>query len=157
MQNTYQEKLADLEVNNSKKIKKLEGGINFKIKSDFQPSGDQPEAIKQILKNLKDNKQETKGKVALALSDAVGTPGSLADKAAALNKGLLAIASAKKKDEKDIAKLAFAAATELEGKRIDAGKLSQRQKDINRLKILFEDTNFKNISNAIFSNFDILN
>ena len=58
MQNTYQEKLADLEVNNSKKIKKLEGGINFKIKSDFQPSGDQPEAIKQILKNLKDNKQE---------------------------------------------------------------------------------------------------
>ena len=44
MQNTYQEKLADLEVNNSKKIKKLEGGINFKIKSDFQPSGDQPEA-----------------------------------------------------------------------------------------------------------------
>ena len=55
MQNTYQEKLADLEVNNSKKIKKLEGGINFKIKSDFQPSGDQPEAIKQILKksNLK--------------------------------------------------------------------------------------------------------
>ena len=51
MQNTYQEKLADLEVNNSKKIKKLEGGINFKIKSDFQPSGDQPEAIKQILKN----------------------------------------------------------------------------------------------------------
>ena len=56
MQNTYQEKLAELEVNNSKKIKKLEGGINFKIKSDFQPSGDQPEAIKQILKNLKDNK-----------------------------------------------------------------------------------------------------
>jgi len=55
MQNTYQEKLADLEVNNSKKIKKLEGGINFKIKSDFQPSGDQPEAIKQILKNLKQN------------------------------------------------------------------------------------------------------
>ena len=48
MQNTYQEKLADLEVNNSKKIKKLEGGINFKIKSDFQPSGDQPEAIKAV-------------------------------------------------------------------------------------------------------------
>ena len=58
MQNTYQEKLADLEINNSKKIKKLEGGINFKIKSTFQPSGDQPEAIKRLLKNLKDNKQE---------------------------------------------------------------------------------------------------
>ena len=58
MQNTYQEKIADLEINNSKGNKKLEGGIKFKIKSDFQPSGDQPEAIKQILKNLKDNKQE---------------------------------------------------------------------------------------------------
>ena len=91
---------------------------------------------KRITKFLKDNKQETKGKVAIALSDAVGTPGTLADKAAVLNNALLGIASAKKKDEKDIAKLAFAAATELEGKRIDAGKLSQRQKDINRLKIL---------------------
>ena len=58
MQNTYQEKLADLEVNNSKDFKKLEGGINFKIKSDFQPSGDQPEAIKKLLKNLEENKQE---------------------------------------------------------------------------------------------------
>ena len=58
MQNTYQEKIADLEVNNSKKTSKLEGGIKFKIKSDFQPSGDQPEAIKKLLKNLKDNKQE---------------------------------------------------------------------------------------------------
>ena len=50
MQNTYQEKLADLEVNNSKDFKKLEGGINFKIKSDFQPSGDQPEGYKKIIK-----------------------------------------------------------------------------------------------------------
>ena len=58
MQNTYQEKTGDLEVNNSNEKRKLEGGIKFKIKSDFQPSGDQPEAIKQILKNLKDNKQE---------------------------------------------------------------------------------------------------
>ena len=91
---------------------------------------------KRITKFLKDNKQETKGKVALALSDAVGTPGSLADKAAALNKGLLAIASAKKKDEKDIAKLAFAAATELEGKRIDADKLTTREKTINRYTLL---------------------
>ena len=58
MQNTYQEKIADLEVNNSNKTSKLEGGIKFKIKSDFQPSGDQPEAIKKLLRNLKDNKQE---------------------------------------------------------------------------------------------------
>ena len=74
------------------------------------------------------DKDETKGKLALALSDAVGTPGSLADKAAVLNKGLLRIAAGKKKDEKDIAKLAFAAATELEGKRIDAGKLKFKRK-----------------------------
>ena len=91
---------------------------------------------KRITKFLKDNKEETKGKVALALSDAVGTPGSLADKAAVLNKGLLGIAASKKKDEKDIAKLAFAAATELEGKRIAADNLTSREKNINRLKVL---------------------
>ena len=91
---------------------------------------------KRITKFLKDNKEETKGKVALALSDAIGTPGSLADKAAVLNKGLLGIAASKKKDEKDIAKLAFAAATELEGKRIDADKLTSRENNINRLKVL---------------------
>ena len=44
MQNTYQQKLADLEANSSNKKVKLEGGKRFKIKSDFQPSGDQPEA-----------------------------------------------------------------------------------------------------------------
>ena len=54
MQNTYQEKTADLEVNNSNKTQKLEGGIKFKIKSDFQPSGDQPEAIKSCLKILRE-------------------------------------------------------------------------------------------------------
>ena len=52
MQNTYQEKIADLELKNSKEKRKLEGGIKFKIKSDFQPNGDQPEAIKKLLKNL---------------------------------------------------------------------------------------------------------
>jgi len=58
MQNTYQQKLADLEASSSNKKVKLEGGKRFKIKSDFQPSGDQPEAIKKILKNLEENKQE---------------------------------------------------------------------------------------------------
>ena len=48
MQNTNQEKIADLELKNSNKTSKLEGGIKFKIKSDFQPSGDQPEAIKKL-------------------------------------------------------------------------------------------------------------
>ena len=56
MQNTYQEKIADLEVNNSKKTSKLEGRIKFKIKSDFQPAGDQPQAIKSITQNIKNKK-----------------------------------------------------------------------------------------------------
>ena len=51
MQNTYQEKIDNLEANNAPVRKKLEGGIRFKIKSNFQPAGDQPEAIKKILKN----------------------------------------------------------------------------------------------------------
>jgi excinuclease ABC subunit B len=58
MQNTYQEKILNLEnTNNTPKVK-LEGGIKFKIKSDFQPAGDQPEAIKALTKNLKDKKNE---------------------------------------------------------------------------------------------------
>ena len=58
MQNTYQEKIDNLEANNAPVRKKLEGGIRFKIKSNFQPAGDQPEAIKKILKNLKDKQSE---------------------------------------------------------------------------------------------------
>ena len=58
MQNTYQEKIDNLEANNSPVRKKLEGGIRFKIKSNFQPAGDQPEAIKKILKNLKGKQSE---------------------------------------------------------------------------------------------------
>ncbi len=58
MQNTYQEKIDNLEANNAPARKKLEGGINFKIKSNFQPAGDQPEAIKKILKNLKSKQSE---------------------------------------------------------------------------------------------------
>ena len=58
MSNTYQEKFNELESGSAAIKKKLEGGIKFKIKSDFQPSGDQPEAIKKIIKNLKGNMQE---------------------------------------------------------------------------------------------------
>ena len=58
MQNTYQEKIDNLEANNAPIRKKLEGGIRFKIKSNFQPAGDQPEAIKKILKNLKSKQSE---------------------------------------------------------------------------------------------------
>ena len=56
MQNTYQEKILDLENTNNTPRKKLEGGIKFKKKSDFQPAGDQPEAIKELTKNLKGKK-----------------------------------------------------------------------------------------------------
>ena len=58
MQNTYQEKIGDLEIASSKVHKKLEGGIKFKIKSNFQPDGDQPQAIKKLLENLKKEKRE---------------------------------------------------------------------------------------------------
>ena len=34
---------------------KLEGGKKFKIKSDFKPAGDQPEAIKNLVKGAKKN------------------------------------------------------------------------------------------------------
>ena len=58
MQNTYQEKILDIETTNSSIKKKLEGGIKFKIQSDFQPAGDQPQAIKLLTKNIKDKKNE---------------------------------------------------------------------------------------------------
>ena len=56
MQNTYQEKMLDIENTNNSIKKKLEGGIKFKIKSDFQPAGDQPQAIKALTQNLKNKK-----------------------------------------------------------------------------------------------------
>ena len=54
MQNTYQEKIADLEANSASVRKKLEGGIKFRIKSSFKPAGAHPGAIKKILQNLRD-------------------------------------------------------------------------------------------------------
>src|SRR6056300_803387 len=58
MQNTYQKKILDLEASKNAPRIKLEGGKKFKIKSNFQPAGDQPEAIKNLVKNLKDKKNE---------------------------------------------------------------------------------------------------
>ena len=58
MQNTYQEKMLDIENTNNSIKQKLEGGIKFKIKSDFQPAGDQPQAIKALTQNLKNKKNE---------------------------------------------------------------------------------------------------
>ena len=39
----------------SKNCGKLEGGKKFKIKSDFKPVGDQPEAIKNLVNGAKKN------------------------------------------------------------------------------------------------------
>ena len=50
MQNTYQDLITDIQSKNPKITGKLEGGKKFKIKSDFKPAGDQPEAIKKLVK-----------------------------------------------------------------------------------------------------------
>ncbi len=49
MENTYQDLITDLQSKNPKIGGKLEGGKKFKIKSDFKPAGDQPEAIKKLV------------------------------------------------------------------------------------------------------------
>ena len=56
MENTYQDLITDIQSKNPKIGGKLEGGKKFKIKSDFTPAGDQPEAIKRLVKGA--NKEE---------------------------------------------------------------------------------------------------
>ncbi len=53
MQNTYQDLISDIQSKNTKFAGKLEGGKKFKIKSDFVPAGDQPQAIKKLVKSAK--------------------------------------------------------------------------------------------------------
>ncbi len=53
MQNTYQDLISDIQGKNPKFAGKLEGGKKFKIKSDFVPAGDQPQAIKKLVKSAK--------------------------------------------------------------------------------------------------------
>ena len=53
MQNTYQDLISDIQSKNPKISGKLEGGKKFKIKSDFNPAGDQPEAIKKLVQSAK--------------------------------------------------------------------------------------------------------
>ncbi|MEK9674471.1 MAG: excinuclease ABC subunit UvrB, partial [Candidatus Pelagibacter ubique] len=48
-ENTYQDLITDIQSKNPKIGGKLEGGKKFKIKSDFKPAGDQPEAIKKLV------------------------------------------------------------------------------------------------------------
>ncbi len=56
MENTYQDLITDIQSKNPKISGKLEGGKKFKIKSDFKPAGDQPEAIRKLVKGA--NKDE---------------------------------------------------------------------------------------------------
>ncbi len=56
MENTYQDLITDIQSKNPKISGKLEGGKKFKIKSNFKPAGDQPEAIKKLVKGA--NKEE---------------------------------------------------------------------------------------------------
>ena len=53
MQNTYQDLITDIQSKNPEISGKLEGGKKFKIKSDFKPAGDQPEAIKKLVQGAK--------------------------------------------------------------------------------------------------------
>ncbi|MDC3119445.1 excinuclease ABC subunit UvrB [Candidatus Pelagibacter sp.] len=50
MENTYQDLITDIQSKSPQISGKLEGGKKFKIKSDFKPAGDQPEAIKKLVK-----------------------------------------------------------------------------------------------------------
>ena len=53
MQNTYQDLITDIQSKSPQISGKLEGGKKFKIKSDFKPAGDQPEAIKKLVAGAK--------------------------------------------------------------------------------------------------------
>jgi hypothetical protein len=110
---------------------------------DTQPGGDVKEdsfeteydkQYKRVEKYL--GKDVDKGEIAIALSDAIGTPGTLADKAAVLNKFLLRKSAGMKKDKRDMAKLAYAATVDLEKAQIAAGKKSQTEKLIDRARVL---------------------
>ena len=74
MQNTYQEKILDIETTNNSIKKKLEGGIKFKIKSDFQPAGDQPQAIKTITQNIKKEQIEDFFRTLMGMDTEKGLP-----------------------------------------------------------------------------------
>ena len=53
MQNTYQNKIVNIQSKKPPIFSKLEGGKKFKIESNFKPAGDQPMAIKQLVFNAK--------------------------------------------------------------------------------------------------------
>ena len=50
MQNTYQDNITEIQDSSSFFGKKLEGGKKLKVVSDYKPAGDQPNAIKELVK-----------------------------------------------------------------------------------------------------------
>jgi excinuclease ABC subunit B len=56
MQNTYQDLITEIQSKNPEIHHKLEGGKKFKLVTDFKPAGDQPAAIKELVKGA--NKDE---------------------------------------------------------------------------------------------------
>lgn len=123
---------------------------NKDIKSkDTQPGGEVIEdsfdseydkQMKRLEKYLGTDNRETKGKLALALSDAIGTEGTIADKASALNKSLLGIMGQRKKDKRELAKIAFAATTELQKAKIAAGKKGFQERSFDEYASLASKT-----------------
>ena len=88
---------------------------------------------KKIEKLIGKSDDTTKGEIALALSEAIGTEGSLADKASTLNKFLLGKIAKDKKSKRDIALLAYATVADLDKAKISAGKRSQTGQLIDRV------------------------
>jgi len=124
----------------------LDSALDTMIKDkpkDKDKGGDKPEPtfedtyqteFDKIQKLIGDD--NTKGMAAIALSEAINTPGTLADKAAVLNKSLLGIIGNKKKDKKEIAMLAYKATKQIEKAKIDADKKTDSAKNFEELKTL---------------------
>ena len=102
--------------------------------------------VKRLEKLL--GKTDYKGEVAIALSDAIGTPGSIADKASALNKQLLNIMGAKKKQKGRIAEIAYDAVNKIKMAEIQAGKMTGNEKLQKRAEGLIEIINNPKTSEA---------
>jgi len=102
--------------------------------------------VKRLEKLL--GKTDYKGEVAIALSDAIGTPGSIADKASVLNKTLLNIMGAKKKQKGRIAEIAYDAVNKIKMAEIQAGKMTGNEKLQKRAEGLIEIINNPKTSEA---------
>ena len=124
------------------KKEKKDTPLKFDAESKEPSFADTYEAEKKKIEKLI-GEDDSKGLLDLALSDAIGTPGTIADKAAVLNKSLLSIMAGKKKDRKDIAKLAYTATKEIEKAKLAAGKEGFSEKQFNKLARLKRIVNDK--------------